>query len=537
MGVIAPRVTLAVLLVGCGGGRGGTLEGTTPAEVVEAPAASAPRYATAETPEPVIGGEEAAAVERGVRAAAEAHGVELRGDGRLALLAAWTAEHLGEGGTPPPHEVVEFFARHLGLVEPVPHLLILGQPDPSTLEAGIQDSVSQFLARQPYNRWGAAVVRRQGIVLAVVTLSTRWLSLDPVGRAVSPGEPIRLRGRLHGSYEHPTFAVAMPNGNVERRNGSGGREFDVTIPTTEAGVYEVEILAEGPHGDTVMANFPLYVGVDVPSRIALEAEEVGSGEAEDVAEALFRLLNQTRREAGLVPLEYHAGLAGVAEAHSRDMVENGFVGHTSPTTGDAPARVNRAGYRSGLVLENIGRGYSPREIHRGLLASPGHRANILNPDVTHVGVGVVAEPEGQRTAYVVTEVLIRMGRTIDVSGAPAQLLEDINRARRARGAEPLSVDENLAEAAQNAAEAYFDDPELSQQDVVDDASGSLRRFGLAWSRVGGLMAVVTTLDEAARLEPTFDPEVRFAGIGVAQGTRADHPPNSIAVVILLAWPR
>ena len=529
------------LLVGCGGGSAsGTLGGTTPGAVVEAPADSAATYATSPTPEPVLGtdGADGSAISRGVEAAANARGVEMQGDGRLGLLAAWTAEQLGEGGTPPPNDVVEFFARHLGLVEPVPHLLILGQPDPSTMQASITDSVGQFLERQPYNRWGAVVVPREGLTLAVVTLSTRWLELDPLPRRIQAGRPIRLRGRLLGSYQDPTFAVASPTGAVERRDGGGGREFDVSIPTAQAGIYKIEVLAQGPHGDTVIANFPMYVGVEVPSSVTLGSpDDVGSGESGDVATALFRLLNQTRRESGLPPLEQHSGLAEVATAHSRDMVESGFVGHTSPTSGDAPARVQRAGYRSGLVLENIGRGYSPGEIHRGLLASPGHRANIMNPDVTHVGVGVVAEPEGQRTAYVATEVFIRMAREIDTSRAPSELLEALNRARRARRVAPLESDDNLAEAAQNAAEEYMRDADLTQQDVVDDASGSLRRFGLAWSRVGGVMAVVTTVDEAAQLEPAFEPDARFVGIGVAQGTRPDHPPNSIAVVILLAWPR
>ncbi|MEZ4248449.1 MAG: hypothetical protein R3B99_09440 [Polyangiales bacterium] len=60
---------------------------------------------------------------------------------------------------------------------------------------------------------------------------------------------------------------------------------------------------------------------------------------------------------------------------------------------------------------------------------------------------------------------------------------------------------------------------------------------MMFRRVGGLMAVVGDVGEASRLEPTFDPEVRFVGIGVAQGDRPDAPPNSIAVVIVLAWPR
>ena len=65
----------------------------------------------------------------------------------------------------------------------------------------------------------------------------------------------------------------------------------------------------------------------------------------------------------------------------------------------------------------------------------------------------------------------------------------------------------------------------------------MRRFAIAYRRIGGVMAVVTSIEEAARLEPTFDPGLRYVGIGVAQGERPDQPPNSIAVVILFAWPR
>ena len=219
------------------------------------------------------------------------------------------------------------------------------------------------------------------------------------------------------------------------------------------------------------------------------------------------------------------------------MASHDFVAHESPTSGNATARLEAAGIRSGLVLENIGRGYSAGEIHRGLLASPGHRANVVNPDVTHVGVGVVAAPEGSRNAYLVTELLASMRREVDLSGAPARVLDRINRSRRARGAPPLASDPNLAEAAANAARAYFEDPELSQQDVVDDASASLRRFAIAFRRLQGVMAVVTSIDEAGALEPTLEPGIRYAGVGVHQGSRPDVGDNAIVVVIMLAWPR
>lgn len=171
------------------------------------------------------------------------------------------------------------------------------------------------------------------------------------------------------------------------------------------------------------------------------------------------------------------------------------------------------------------------------MESPGHRANIVNPDVTHVGIGVVAQPEGSRSAFIVTEVFIRMAERVDLSNAAQELTDMINRSRSARGAPDVALEEHLSEAAQRSAEEFFEDPGLSQQDAVDDASASLRRFAIAYRRLGGVMAVVGSLSEAAALEPTLDGTVRHIGIGVAQGTRPDTGPNSIAVVIILAWPR
>jgi hypothetical protein len=219
------------------------------------------------------------------------------------------------------------------------------------------------------------------------------------------------------------------------------------------------------------------------------------------------------------------------------MLANHFVGHVSATTGSAADRVARAGHRSTLVLENIGRGYSGAEIHRGLLESPAHRANIVNPDATHVGVGVVAEEENGRPAFLVTEVFARFAETIDAEDAPGTLLSLINRARAARGAPGLEHDPNLQAAAQQAAEDYFEDTSLSQEDAVGLATTGVRRFAIAFRRVLGVMAVVNELEEASRLEPALDAEVRAVGLGIAQGTRPDTQSNAIAIVIVLGWPR
>lgn len=527
-----------LLVMSCGSRSGG---GSTPTagERVRVPAAPVETYSTAATEGGVRGGAGAEGVARGVERAAASAGQAVAPDGRLAQLAEWIGERLGAGGAPPPHEVIELFARSLGLVEPVPHLAVLGVPDSSALEAGVADSVRGFFARQPYQRYGAAVVVRGGLNVAVVLLSTRALDLEPMPRRYEPGGTLTLRGRVHDGFRDPQLAVAPPAGPVERRPLGGGPTFNTSVPFSAPGTYRIEVLAQGPRGDTVLANFPVYVGEDPPTEVVLAGAGVDDDAStpDQVERALLFRINDARARDGLAPVVEHPGLARVARDHSRDMVEASFIGHTSPTTGDAPDRVRGAGYRSKLILENIGRGYSPGEIHEGLLASPGHRANILNRDVTHVGIGVVSEPEGRRAAFVATQVFIRMNREVDVEAARDWLLGAINEGRRARGVPPLELDPNLQSAAASAAGSYFANPTQTQQDTVDEASAALRRFAMMFRRVGGLMAVVSEVSEASRLEPTFDPELRYVGLGVAQGDRPDAPPNSIAVVIMLAWPR
>ena len=537
--VLALAALALALATGCGGGNTNLSLGdaTDHAVFVDAPGPPAQEYSTTASADPVVAGAEAAAMRRGVESAATRLRLEIHGDGRLALLAGWIAERLTPSGEPPPNEVVELFARHLGLVEPVPHLIVIGQPDPSALEASIADSAEQFFRRQAYDHWGGVVSVRDGLTVAVVALSERQVTLDPVARRAAPGQAVRLRGRLGGTLLRPSLAITHPSGEVERLPGGAGPEVDVSMTLREPGVHQVELLAEGERGDLVVANFPLYVGVPIQTRVTLQADdEPAPGDVRGVEQALLRVLNESRSHAGRRALALSPQLGELARAHSRDMVQHGFVGHTSPTTGTAADRVQRAGIATALVLENIGRGYGANEIHRGLLESPGHRANIVNADVTHVGIGVVADDEGSRTAYVATEVFIRQGGDVNLATAPAEVLAMINRSRAARGAVALAEDPNLARAAAQGAARYFREPTTSQQDIVDDASASLRRFAIAFRRLGGAMLIATSLDDAARLDAALDPDQRYIGIGVARGRR-DTPIDSLAIVIIVAWPR
>ena len=455
-------------------------------------------------------------------------------DARLAELGAALVPELAGVAEPPPHEVIDFLARPLGLPDPTFEVEVVGASDGSLAAHGLEllGGMSQE------GRVGVGLGRRGDLDVLVLVRARGGVELtSDLAEALAGGASVRLRGALTEGLRNPLVAISRPDGRVERIPAGSGPAFDLNLRFAAAGTHRLEIMGEGAQGPVVVLNVPLYVGVDPPQRLEIEPSARTAGGADEVQAALYRLLTESRARAQLAPLTRHPGAEAVARGHSEDMQRSGFVAHRSPTTGELSDRFGAAGIRTGLALENVARGYSAEEIHRGLLASPAHRSAILNPDVNQVGIGVVLEPEGERAAYLVTQVFLRVYDAVDVAGAPAMLLERINAGRAARGASALDADPNLQAAAQEAAEAFFADPELGQRQVVDQANESLRRFSIAFRRVQGLMVVVGNPEEASRLEPTFEPELRYAGIGVAQGNRPDVPPNSVAVVMLLAWAR
>ena len=223
--------SLACGVLACGGGS------TTPeageGQRVEVPGELATHYATTPTDGDVLGSVGTAEVRRGVERASADAGNPLRADGRLAELASWIGAHLGPGGAPPPHEVIELFTRSLGLAEPAPHLAVLGVPDVSALEGGVADAVRGFLARQAYGAWGAAVVERGGLNVAVIVLSTRAITIEPGARRFEPSGRLTLRGRLADGFRTPQLVLAPPSGSATCRPATGCCTWTST-PTTSS---------------------------------------------------------------------------------------------------------------------------------------------------------------------------------------------------------------------------------------------------------------------------------------------------------------
>ncbi len=115
------------------------------------------------------------------------------------------------------------------------------------------------------------------------------------------------------------------------------------------------------------------------------------------------LLNQERAERGVRRLHGSELLRAAATRHSNDMVARTYFDHDGPAGGTLVTRVTRTGYinprMAWTVGENIGWGSgslgTPKAMVEAWMASPGHRANLLNPAFEDVGVGIaLGSPRG-----------------------------------------------------------------------------------------------------------------------------------------------
>jgi len=120
----------------------------------------------------------------------------------------------------------------------------------------------------------------------------------------------------------------------------------------------------------------------------------------DLEAGMLVLLNKERRAQGLRPFQADAEAAGVARAHSMDMFARGYFSHINPDGDDPFTRMRRGKLRFVAAGENLALGRTLPMAHKGLMNSPGHRANILRPAFGRVGIGIV---DGGRYGLMVTQ--------------------------------------------------------------------------------------------------------------------------------------
>lgn len=116
------------------------------------------------------------------------------------------------------------------------------------------------------------------------------------------------------------------------------------------------------------------------------AETTVNYEAE---QEMLILVNQERVANGLNELVWNEKAARVARAHSADMFHKGYFSHTNQENKSPFDRMLVGGVEYDVAGENLAFAPNVSLAHKGLMASPGHRKNILSADFNTVGIGVV----------------------------------------------------------------------------------------------------------------------------------------------------
>lgn len=125
-----------------------------------------------------------------------------------------------------------------------------------------------------------------------------------------------------------------------------------------------------------------------------DAGAQNSGTVRTVHDDVVRLTNAERQKAGCPSLTPVAELNRAAQAHSDDMAAHNVMQHEGSDGSTMTTRAERSGYTGWRGLaENVAAGYPTADaVVAGWMSSPGHRKNILNCQLTDIGVGYATNP-------------------------------------------------------------------------------------------------------------------------------------------------
>jgi uncharacterized protein YkwD len=148
----------------------------------------------------------------------------------------------------------------------------------------------------------------------------------------------------------------------------------------------VALLAMGPAASTASANPCDRWGNTNPEQLTRK----------EARRTIRCLVNAARENAGLRGLDKDRRLQKAAQRHNNEMLGTGCFGHECPGEGALPIRLELVDYLTGglsrwIYGENVAWGIrdrgTPNSIVAAWLASPSHRANILNTSFRDIGVG------------------------------------------------------------------------------------------------------------------------------------------------------
>jgi len=244
----------------------------------------------------------------------------------------------------------------------------------------------------------------------------------------------------------------------------------------------------------------------------------GAGARRPPESALLELINAERSGRGLTTLAWEPTLARLARAHAADMKRSGRATHHSSADGAVFSdRLARTDLRVSAMAENVAFDRDVTSAHRGLMASPGHRANILNAGLGAVGIGIVSDGKG--SIYVVEDFATLIVRMTDEEAARA--IRDAVAGFRSTGGGAVPHDAALSARLSSAVEKLVRSDSVDLDPIVVD--------GPAW------VFSYTSMDPAQLPSNVVRrlPDARGYGAAVSFRRTPSYPFGTYWVVVAL----
>jgi|GEM_PF-1091984 len=141
---------------------------------------------------------------------------------------------------------------------------------------------------------------------------------------------------------------------------------------------------------TKPAETPVTTPEQKPVVTEEKTEQTENSQFSAEQQEVLALVNKERTSRGLKALVLDAAVSKVATEKARDMQDNNYFSHQSPTYGSPFDMLTQFGVKYTYAGENIAYGQrSPEEVMTAWMNSTGHRENILNANYTKLGVGYV----------------------------------------------------------------------------------------------------------------------------------------------------
>ena len=515
-------------------------------------------------------------------------------DQRLDRVATWLATQAA--AVPPDRGAVRDRLWREGIVDfefsPISFVVPEGSAD-QAIKGVMKVLEDSSIPWSRYNTLAVSSTPTRGGVGVGLVLVRRVARVSGAGLHQARNKTLNIS--LSGEYREPRLFITAPHGTVVTRTAE---HFDLNSwradarPVGGAGTSLWELVADGPRGPEVLALWRRETPEDSAGLLRPRSETKPSGgsaplahnpyldrsqglskekqravarnpantslgdagaaawvvgarsgpnrapEPADVAlaeEHLWSLIQETRQSRGLLALRRVPALTRAARRHASDLGRGEQFGHET-SSGNALTRIESQGVTALRATENVAVAANVVEVHAALMASPSHRANILDPEVSAGAVGVVLKRDSRgRWSAVASEVFAQLLADGPGDQWHSAILNRINNRRKALELAPLRGREKLDDLALHTSQGVLRSKTATLSRVERKEIASKARFHyLNVRRVGVDLLVTADPTGVDRIAHALESNFREIGVGIVRLTEpmGNHGVGALVITLI-----